>query len=55
MQATDSKVVRAKKLRQDKTIRLDDIGATRKISKSTLYRYLAMKPGVDGNLKAAHG
>ena len=36
------KVVLAKKLYQDKTICLDDICATLKMSKSTLYRYVAM-------------
>ncbi len=53
--ATEPKVVLAKKLYQDKTISLDDICATLKMSKSTLYRYLAMKPPVDGNSKTVRG
>jgi DNA invertase Pin-like site-specific DNA recombinase len=43
MKATEPKVVLAKKLYQDKSISLDDICATLKMSKSTLYRYVAMK------------
>jgi predicted DNA-binding transcriptional regulator AlpA len=37
------KIVLAKKLYRDKTIGLDDICATLKMSRSTLYRYVAMK------------
>jgi DNA invertase Pin-like site-specific DNA recombinase len=47
MKANEPKVVLAKKLYQDKTICLDDICATLKMSKSTLYRYVAMKPNED--------
>jgi hypothetical protein len=44
MRPNEPKVVLAKKLYCDKTINLDDICATLKMSKSTLYRYVAMKP-----------
>ena len=47
MHPNEPKVVLAKKLYQDKTICLDDICATLKMSKSTLYRYVAMNPGED--------
>ena len=43
MKATEPKVVLAKKLYQDKSVSLDDICATLKMSKSTLYRYVTMK------------
>jgi DNA invertase Pin-like site-specific DNA recombinase len=49
MKANEPKVVLAKKLYQDKTICLDDICATLKMSKSTLYRYVAMRPGHGGD------
>lgn len=49
MRPTEPKVVLAKKLYQDKSISLDDICATLKMSKSTLYRYVAMKPDGGGN------
>jgi hypothetical protein len=38
----------AKKLNRDKTISLDDICATLKMSKSTLYRYVGMHSDEDG-------
>jgi DNA invertase Pin-like site-specific DNA recombinase len=38
----DSKVVLASKLFEDKSVNLDDICATLKISKTTLYRYAAI-------------
>ena len=47
MQPNEPKVVLAKKLYCDKTISLDDICATLKMSKSTLYRYVAMNPSED--------
>jgi DNA invertase Pin-like site-specific DNA recombinase len=43
MKGTEPKVVLPKKLYQDKSIRLDDVCATLTMSKSTLYRYVAMK------------
>ena len=49
MQPTEPKVVLAKKLYQDKTICLDDICATLKMSRSTLYRYVAMSPHANGD------
>ncbi len=47
MKANEPKVVLAKKLYKDKTICLDDICATLKMSKSTLYRYVAMRSDED--------
>ena len=47
MRPNEPKVVLAKKLYCDKTISLDDICATLKMSKSTLYRYVAMNPSKD--------
>ena len=49
MQPNEPKVVLAKKLYGDKTICLDDICATLKISKSTLYRYVAMRFDEEGD------
>ena len=46
--ASEPKVFLAKRLYRDKTISLDDICATLKMSKSTLYRYIAMHSGDDG-------
>ena len=46
--ASEPKVFLAKKLYRDKTISLDDICATLKMSKSTLYRYIAMHSSDDG-------
>jgi DNA invertase Pin-like site-specific DNA recombinase len=45
MQPNEPKVVLANKLYCDKTVSLDDICATLKMSRSTLYRYVAMNPG----------
>ena len=47
MRPNEPKVVLAKKLYGDKTISLDDICVTLKMSKSTLYRYVAMHPSED--------
>ena len=55
MQPNEPKVVLAKKLYQDKTISLDDICGTLKMSKSTLYRYVAMKPGEDVDCERRSG
>jgi DNA invertase Pin-like site-specific DNA recombinase len=49
MNGNEPKVVLAKKLYRDKTISLDDICATLKMSKSTLYRYIAMRSGEEGD------
>ena len=49
MNGNEPKVVLAKKLYRDKTISLDDICATLKMSKSTLYRYIAMRSDEDGD------
>jgi predicted transcriptional regulator YheO len=49
MKATEPKVVLAKRLYQDKSISLDDICATLKMSKSTLYRYIAMRSDEEGD------
>jgi DNA invertase Pin-like site-specific DNA recombinase len=49
MNANKPKVVLAKKLYRDKTISLDDICATLKMSKSTLYRYVAMQSEEEGD------
>jgi DNA invertase Pin-like site-specific DNA recombinase len=49
MQPNEPKVVLAKKLYCDKTISLDDICATLKISKSTLHRYVAMRSDEEGD------
>jgi DNA invertase Pin-like site-specific DNA recombinase len=49
MKANEPKVVLAKKLYRDKTISLDDICATLKMSKSTLYRYIAMRSDEEGD------
>jgi len=55
MQPNEPKVVLAKKLYQDKSINLDDICATLKMSKSTLYRYVAMKPNEAGGCESRSG
>jgi DNA invertase Pin-like site-specific DNA recombinase len=47
MQPNEPKVDLAKKLYRDKTVSLDDICATLKMSKSTVYRYVAMNPFED--------
>ncbi len=47
MRPSEPKVVLAKKLSRDKTISLDDIFATLKMSELTLYRYVAMNPSQD--------
>jgi predicted transcriptional regulator YheO len=49
MKSNEPKVVLAKKLYCDKSISLDDICATLKISKSTLYRYVAMRSDEEGD------
>ena len=49
MQPNEPKVVLAKKLYCDKTIILDDICVTLKMSKSTLYRYAAMRSDEDSD------
>ncbi len=51
MRPNEPKVVLARKLYRDKTINLDDICATLKMSKSTLYRYVAMKSDPDGDFE----
>lgn len=43
MSADDRRIVLANKLFQDKSIHVDDICATLKISKSTLYRYVGIE------------
>ena len=43
-QRKEPKVVLAKKLYRDKTVSLDDICTMLKMSKSTLYRYVALSP-----------
>jgi DNA invertase Pin-like site-specific DNA recombinase len=45
IRATDPRVVLARKLYHDKTVDLDDICSTLKMSKATLYRYVAMNGG----------
>ena len=55
MQPNEPKVVLAKKLYQDKSINLDDICATLKMSKSTLYRYVAMTPNEAGGCQSRSG
>ena len=47
MRPSEPKVVLAKKLSRDKTISLDNIFATLKMSELTLYRYVAMNPSQD--------
>ena len=47
MRPNEPKVVLAKRLYCDKTVSLDDICATLKMSKSTLYRYVAMNATED--------
>jgi DNA invertase Pin-like site-specific DNA recombinase len=47
----DRRIVLANKLFQDKSISLDDICATLKISKSTLYRYIVIGGGYPPSLK----
>ena len=55
MRSNEPKVVLAKKLYCDKTVSLDDICATLKMSKSTLYRYVAMKPDETGGFQSRSG
>jgi hypothetical protein len=55
MRPNEPKVVLAKKLYQDKSVSLDDIRATLKMSRSTLYRYGAMKPNSGGNGEGRSG
>lgn len=55
MRPNEPKVVLAKKLYCDKTVSLDDICATLKMSKSTLYRYVAMNPGEDVDTERRSG
>ena len=55
MKASEPKVFLAKKLYQDKTISLDDICTTLKMSKSTLYRYVAMNPSKDTGCERRSG
>ena len=43
MKANDRRIVLANKLLKDKSIGVDDIGETLKISKSTLYRYAGIE------------
>jgi DNA invertase Pin-like site-specific DNA recombinase len=45
IQPNDRRIVLANKLFQDKSIGLDDIWATLRISKSTLYRYVVIRRG----------
>ena len=45
MRPDDRRIVLANKLFPDKSITLDDICATLKISKSTLYRYIVIGGG----------
>jgi hypothetical protein len=45
MKPDDRRIVLANKLFQDKSITLDNICATLKISKSTLYRYIVIGSG----------
>jgi len=52
MRPNEPKVVLAKKLYSDKTVSLDDICATLKMSKSTLYRYVAMNPTEDAGCES---
>ena len=54
-QPNEPRVVLAKKLYRDKTVSLDDICATLKMSKSTLYRYVAMNPGKDMDCERRSG
>jgi hypothetical protein len=49
MNVNEPKVVLAKKLYWDKTVSLDAICAGRKMSKSTLYRYIAMRSDEEGD------
>lgn len=55
MRPNEPKVVLAKKLYRDKTVSLDDICATLKMSKSTLYRYVAMNPSEDVGCESRPG
>jgi len=42
IEANDAKVVMAKKLHADKSLEIDDICKTLRISRSTFYRYVQM-------------
>jgi len=55
MRPNEPKVILAKKLYGDKTVSLDDICATLKMSKSTLYRYVAMNSIEDMGGKTRSG
>jgi DNA invertase Pin-like site-specific DNA recombinase len=44
MQGTEPKVVLAQRLYWDKTLTIEDVCATLRISRATFYRYVAMKP-----------
>lgn len=48
---SDPKVVTAKKIHEDKTIKIEDICKTLRISRATLYRYLSM--GKEENIENA--
>ena len=50
--ADTPRVVLAKKLHRDKSVRIEDICRTLRISKTTLYRYINMGDGADGSPKA---
>ena len=47
IESEEAKVRTVKKLAGDKTIKIDDICETLKISRSTYYRYLTMRPSAD--------
>lgn len=51
MLADDRRIVLANKLFKDKSISLDDICATLKISKSTLYRYVGIRKNGSSNAR----
>jgi len=55
MRPNEPKVVLAEKVYCDKTDSLDDICATLKMSKSTLYRYVAMNPREDVDCERRSG
>ena len=55
MQPNEPKVVLAKKLYQDKSINLDDICATLKMSKSTSCHYVAIAPNETGGCESRSG
>ncbi len=55
MRPNEPKVILAKKLYGDKTVSLDDICATLKMSKSTLYSYVAMKSSERADCESRSG